>query len=249
MKHLALLVGLLTLGMSASGNRLDDLKARLDTLQHGAAPPAASLDRFSKREQTDSLKLALSQGIGDAVRHLARTDGYLGDPKVRIPMPPALSRLDDTLRGIGLGRYGDALVTSMNRAAEAAAPKAKTLLLNVLKRMTWSDAKDILLGPDDAATRYFRRQTESTLGAAFKPVVAQAMQRVSFTRTYDRFAGQGVKLGLVDARDARLDDYITRKALDGLFLQIAEQERTLRAHPMQAAADLTRRVLSALAGS
>jgi hypothetical protein len=134
----------------------------------------------------------------------------------------------------------------MNRAAETAVPEAKTLLVGAVKNMTVTDAKDILLGNDDAATQYFRRNTETPLGEKFKPIVNQSMQKVRLAQTYDRFAGKGVKLGLVKQQDANLDDYITRKALDGLFLMMAEQEKEIRAHPLQAAGDLAKKVFSAL---
>ena len=139
-------------------------------------------------------------------------------------------------------------MTSMNRAAEAAVPEAKSLLIGAVKNMTVTDAKNILLGKDDAATQYFRRNTETALGEKFKPIVTQSMQKVSLAQAYDRFAGKGVKLGLVDASDANLEDYITRKALDGLFYMMAEQEKEIRAHPLQAAGDLAKKVFSALRG-
>jgi len=114
--------------------------------------------------------------------------------------------------------------------------------------MTVTDAKDILLGKDDAATQYFRRSTESALGDKFKPIVARSMQQVSLAQAYDRFAGKGARLGLVDERDAHLDNYITRKALDGLFLMMADQERQIRADPLKASGDLARKVFAVLRG-
>ena len=152
------------------------------------------------------------------------------------------------MRKFGLGKYADELITSMNRAAEAAVPEAKALLLNAVKNMTVTDAKDILLGKDDAATQYFRRNTETALGDRFKPIVAQSMQKVRLAQTYDRFAGKGVKFGLVKEQDAHLDDYITRKALDGLFLMMADQEKEIRAHPLQATGDLAKKVFAVLRG-
>ena len=113
----------------------------------------------------------------------------------------------------------------MNRAGEAAVPEAKTLLIGAVKSMTVTDAKYILLGNDDAATKYFRRKTEITLGEKFKPIVSQSMEKVGLAQAYDRFAGKGLKLGLIDDRDANLEDYITHKAMDGLFLMMAEQEK------------------------
>ncbi|MBA3022525.1 MAG: DUF4197 domain-containing protein [Gammaproteobacteria bacterium] len=245
-----LLLGMLTLGMPAAAFNLDDLKSKLDGLkQSNSAPPTSQptgLDAYSPQQQAESLKQALTQGAESAVKDLARVDGYLGNPKVRIPLPENLQKADSALRKVGMGKYADEFVTSMNRAAEAAVPEAKALLVAAVKNMTVNDAKNILLGDDDAATQYFRRNTETALGTRFKPVVAHSMQKVRLARTYERFAGQGIKLGLVKEKDAHLDDYITRKALDGLYLLIAEQEKEIRAHPLQATGDLAKKIFSAL---
>ena len=132
-------------------------------------------------------------------------------------------------------------------------PEAKALLIGAVKNMTVTDAKDILLGNDDAATQYFRRNTETALGEKFKPIVSQSMKKVSLAQSYDRFAGKGVKFGLVKEQDAHLDDYITRKALDGLFLMmvfrlVAPCDGLIRAHPLQAVGNLAQQVFSALLG-
>ena len=247
-----LLPCMLAFSMSASALDLDKLKARLNELEQPAAtssaPTSTGLGQFTAQEQTDSLKQALTQGAETAVRNLAKENGYLGNDKVRIPLPENLQKADRTMRRFGLGKYSDELITSMNRAAEAAVPEAKTLLIGAVKNMTVTDAKDILLGNDDAATQYFRRNTETALGEKFKPIVNKSMQKVSLAQTYDRFAGKGVKLGLVKQQDANLDDYITRKALDGLFLMMAEQEKEIRAHPLQAVGDLAKKVFSVLRG-
>lgn len=252
MRRPALLFGMLALSMSASALNLNDLKAKVDELKQSnsgsSSSQATGLDRFSPQEQADSLKQALTQGAESAVKELARVDGYLGNPKVRIPMPDNLRKVDNALRRIGMGKYADELVTSMNRAAEAAVPEAKTLLVSAVKSMTVTDAKNILLGPDDAATQFFRRSTEAALSGKFKPIVNQSMKKVSLAQAYDRFAGKGVRLGLVKEQDAHLDDYITRKALDGLFLMMAEQEKTIRANPLQATTDLAKRVFAAIRG-
>ena len=134
----------------------------------------------------------------------------------------------------------------MNRAAEAAVPEAKTLLVGAIKRMTVSDAKSILTGGDDAATKYFRKNTESALAGKFRPIVGKAMKKVKLAQTYDRFAGRGAKFGLVDERDANLEDYITRKAMDGLFLMMAEQEKAIRADPLKATGQLAKQIFSAI---
>jgi len=253
MKRLISVIGMLTVSLSASAFDLDRLKTRFDELKAAETSEASTskpsgLAQFSIQEQADSLKQALTQGAENAVTSLAKENGYLGNDKVRIPLPENLQKADRTLRRFGMGKYADELVTSMNRAAEQAVPEAKALLFSAVKNMTVNDAKGILLGNDDAATQYFRRNTETALGGKFKPIVTQSMQKVSLAQAYDRFAGKGMKLGLIDERDAHLEDYITRKALDGLFLMMADEEKAIRAHPLQATGDLAKKVFAALRG-
>ncbi len=248
-----LLLGLFALSAPAFALDLNGLRDKLNDLAKPAAPStgapgAAGLAQFTVQDQVESLRQALTQGAQTAVTSLAKENGYLGNAKVRIPLPENLQKTEQTMRRFGLGKYADELVTSMNRAAEAAVPEAKMLLINAVKSMTVNDAKNILLGNDDAATLYFRKNTEAALGERFKPIVAQSMQKVRLAQAYDRFAGKGTKLGLMDERDAHLENYITRKALDGLFLMMAEQEKEIRAHPLQATGDLAKKVFAALRG-
>jgi len=213
-----------------------------------AASNASALDlsSFSNKDQVGSLKQALTQSAETAVKNLAKENGYLGNEKVRIPLPESLQKVDGLLRKFGMGKYADELAISMNRAAEAAVPEAKNMLVGAVKKMTVEDAKGILTGSDDAATQYFRKNTEVALTEKFKPIINKAMQKVKLAEKYDQFAGKGAKLGLVEERDARLDDYITRKAMDGLFLMMAEQEKAIRANPLEATGSLARKIFSAI---
>ncbi len=208
--------------------------------------PITGVDQFSVAEQIGSLKQALSQGAEASVVGLAQTNGFLGNPKVRIPLPANLTEAEAKLRKFGLGGYATDLNTAMNRAAEAAVPEAKVLLLNAVANMTVNDAKNILMGKDDAATQYFRSNTEAALAAKFKPIVTKSMQKVALAQTYNRFATAGATLGLVKQSDATLEDYITSRAMDGLFLMVAEKEKEIRANPMQATGELAKKVFGAL---
>jgi len=226
-------------------------KEQLDRLKGSQSTPApaasgAGLSGISNKDQIGSLKQALTQGAETAVRNLAKENGYLGNDKVRIPLPDSLQKADNALRKFGMGKYADELVTSMNRAAEAAVPEAKNLLVSAVRNMTVADAKTILTGGNDAATRYFRSKTEAALSGKFQPIIGKAMQKVKVAEKYDQFAGKGVKLGLVEERDAKLNDYITRRALDGLFLMMAEQEKAIRANPLEATGSLAKKVFSAI---
>lgn len=223
-------------------------------MQQKTTPPAsdtrpasaAGLASFSNKDQIASLKQALTQGAETAVMNLAKENGYLGNDKVRIPLPESLQKADILLRKVGMEQYADDLATSINRAAEAAVPEAKNLLVGAVKKMSVEDAKGILTGGNDAATQYFRKKTETALSGKFKPIVAKSMQRVKLAEKYDQFAEKGAKVGLVNERDTKMDDYITRKALDGLFLMMAEQEKTIRANPLEATGSLAKKVFSAI---
>jgi hypothetical protein len=230
---------------------LDEFKTKLNELtkpdlSNSSKSAGSGLAQFSTHDQIESLKQALTQGAETAVKDLAKKDGYLGNNKVRIPLPDSLHKADKTMRKLGMGKYSDELITSMNRAAEAAVPEAKTLFVGAIKKMTVADAKGILTGYDDAATQYFRKNTETALAGKFKPIVGKAMKKVKLARTYDQFAGKAAKFGLVDERDVHLDDYITRKALDGLFLMMAEQEKVIRENPLKATGSLAKKVFSAV---
>jgi len=259
LRHI-LTVSLLAVSLQTYAFDLGGLKEQLNNLNKAPAQDAApkpaeqakpattDLSMFSNKDQIGSLKQALSQGAEAAAKNLAQENGYLGNDKVRIPLPDNLKKVDGLLRQVGMGQYSDELITSMNRAAEAAVPEAKTLLVGAVKKMTVDDAKSILTGGNDAATQYFRKSTETALTGKFKPIVAKSMQKVKLAEKYDQFASKGVKFGLVEERDAKLDDYITRKALDGLFLMMAEQEQAIRANPLEATGNLAKKVFSILRG-
>lgn len=226
------------------------MRARLIALIAGLALslPALSLSLadISGRDAGSGLKEALTQGAGKAVDLLGRPDGFLGNPKVKIPLPENVQKVEGVMRSLGMGRQADELVNAMNRAAEAAVPQAKSLLVNSIKQMSVQDAKGILTGGEDSATQYFRRTTSAPLAEKFKPVVRQAMAKVKLAEKYDQLAGKAAKLGLVREEDSHLENYVTQKTLDGLYLMIAEEEKAIRADPAGAAGKLARKVFAAL---
>lgn len=212
------------------------------------AVPVFSSDvaALSDQEVGKGLKEALVQGVGKAVGQLSAVDGYLGDPKVKIPLPPAMEKAAKMMRNLGMGKYADRLVTTMNRAAESAVTEAKPILLDGVKKMTLDDAKGILTGPEDSATQYFRKACGEAIVQKFLPKVKDATAKVKLADDYNRFAAPAAQLGLIDERDADLDQYVTRKAVDGLFLMIAEQEKAIRADPIGQASKLLRKVFGSL---
>jgi hypothetical protein len=209
----------------------------------GAA--AAGLDSISNGEASSGLKQALSDGSAAAVAQLGKAGGFLDNAKVRIPLPPALQRIEAALRFAGMKQQADELVVAMNRAAEAAVPEAKALLIDSVRKMTLKDAKAVLTGGDTAATDYFRRTTHDQLAVRFMPVVKKATDRVGLAGQYNSLAGQAAQFGLIGRQQATIESYVTEKALDGLYLMIAEQEKAFRANPLGAASDIVRKVFSA----
>lgn len=208
---------------------------------------AAGLDDLSNRDASAGLKEALTKSAVAAVSQLGAADGFLGNDKVRIPLPDSLRKAEGLLRTLGMGKQADELSVAMNRAAESAVQEARPILVGAVKKMTVSDAKDVLSGGDDAATQYFRRTTDQDLATKFAPIVKNATARVRLAEKYNQYAGKAAKLGLLDAKDADLDQYVTRKTLDGLYLIIGEQERAIRQDPVGQGSALLRKVFGAVA--
>jgi len=211
-----------------------------------AAPAIAQLDQITSREAVSGLKTALDKGLQAAVAALGRADGFFGNPQVKIPLPESLQRTERLMRRVGMGQYADELILTMNRAAEAAVPEARQLFVDSVKKMTVQDAKGILSGGDTAATEYFRRSTEEALRKRFLPVVKKATARVELAEKYNEYAQTAAAFGLVKKEDANLDGYVTQKALDGLFLMVAEEEKKIRKDPLGSASAIIRKVFGAL---
>lgn len=211
-----------------------------------AAPAWAQLESITNREAINALKGALDRGARAAVARLGRENGFLGDARVRIPLPEGLRRAEKNMRRFGMAKYADELIVTLNRAAEAAVQEAKPLFVDALRQMSVQDAKGILTGGDTAGTAYFRRVTGGELGRRFLPIVRRATARVGLAQKYNQYAAHGVRVGLVDAEDANLDDYVTRRALDGLFFMVAEEEKKIRRDPVGTASSLLRKVFGAL---
>jgi hypothetical protein len=207
---------------------------------------AISFDNLSNKDVTAGLKEALNKGTANAVSALGKPDGFFANDRVKIPLPDSLQKLDHALHNVGMGRYADELVLTMNRAAEAAVPEAKTLLLAAVKEMTLKDAKDILRGGDTAATDYFRDKTSKKLSAKFLPIVQQATAKVGVAQKYNQLAASASRFGLIDDSQANLDNYITQRALAGLFLLIADEEKAIRDNPLEQGSKLLSKVFGAI---
>lgn len=206
---------------------------------------AVALDQLSNAEVSQGLRAALEKGALVAVDLLGRPGGFLSNPKVRIPLPGVLEDAARLLKGLGQGRRVDELVTSMNRAAESAVPLAKDLLVNAVRNMNVGDAKQILTGGDTSVTGFFAEKTREPLGLRFLPVVTQATEKVGLAEKYNQFAGKAAGLGLLRKEDANLQQYVTGKSLDGLYLMIGEEEKKIRQDPVSAGSALLKKVFGA----
>ena len=207
---------------------------------------ALGIDDLSNKDATGGLKDALIQAAGTAVGKLGAADGFMGNPKVKIPLPDSMKKIEKGMRMFGMGKQADELTLRMNRAAEAAVPEAKALLVDSVKKMSVQDAKNILTGGDDAATQYFKKTTSAPLAEKFLPIVKKATEDVQLAQQYNKFAETGARFGVVKKEQANLEQYVTQKALDGLYLMMAEEEKAIRKDPLGASTSLIKKVFGAL---
>jgi hypothetical protein len=212
----------------------------------GGSASGLDLGSLSNADASAGLKKALDQGINVAVGKLGVPDGFLKNPQVKIDLPPKFAKAESMMRMLGAGDQLDQLVTSMNRAAEAAVPESKALLKQALKQMSVEDAKRILTGGDDAATQYFKQATYVPLKAKFSPIISRETEKVKLSQTYEAAAKKAVALGILKPEDATVQSYVTDKTLDGLFLMMAEEERAIRKDPLGQASSLLKKVFGAV---
>jgi hypothetical protein len=211
-----------------------------------AAARAQGLAAITDVDATRGLKAALDTGATVAVQLLGAPDGFLGNPKVRIELPGYLRDAAKLLKAMGRRQEVEDLEVAMNRAAESAVPMAKKLLQEAARTMTVSDAKRILTGGETSVTQFFEGRTRDPLTGRFLPVVKKATARVQLAQKYDRIASRGASLGLVKPEDASIDHYVTRKALDGLYYMIGEEEKKIRRDPIGTGSALLGKVFGAL---
>lgn len=207
---------------------------------------ALSLADLSNAEASGGLKTALEKGALAAVALLGKTDGFLGNPKVRIPLPGYLEDASKLLKNFGQGKRIDALVTAINRAAETAVPMGKDLLVGAVRSMSVSDAKNILTGGETSVTNFFAEKTRAPLGVKFLPAVTQATEKVDLARKYNDVAGKAAGFGLLKKEDANIQQYVTGKTLDGLYLIIGEEEKKIRQDPVGTGSAILQKVFGAL---
>lgn len=207
---------------------------------------ALSLGDLTNAEASQGLKTALEKGALAAVSLLGKTDGFLGNDKVRIPLPGFLDDAAKLLKTLGQGKRVDELLTSMNRAAETAVPLAKDLLVSAVKTMNVNDAKKILSGGETSVTGFFAEKTREPLAVKFLPVVTKATEKVGLAAKYNRVAAKAQGMGLVKKEDANIQQYVTGKSLDGLYFMIGEEEKKIRQDPVGTGSAVLKKVFGAL---
>jgi Protein of unknown function (DUF4197) len=250
-----IVVALITAGFTAHAGFFDTLKSTLTTTTNSAATAAVSA--LSSDQVVAGLKQALSKGVSNAVVSLGHNDGFLTNLNVKIPMPEKLQTVEKALRLAGQNKMADDFVASMNHAAEQAVPVAAGVFGDAIQQMSISDAKGILTGPDDAATQYFQKTTQTNLFAKFYPVVQKATDSVGVTAEYKAMMGKFASVNTLggffgksspvkfDAAD--IDTYVTNEALDGLFKMVAAEEKNIRANPVARTTDLLQQVFGSAA--
>jgi hypothetical protein len=207
---------------------------------------AQDLAGISDFDAGRGLRGALETGAVAAVQLLGRPDGFLANPQVRIPLPKALQDAASLLAAFGMRKQLEELEVALNRAAESAVPMARNLLIDAVRNISVADAKKILAGGDTSVTEFFAGKTRTPLAGTFLPVVHQATSKVGVARKYDRLARKAQGFGLLKLEDPSVDHYVTRKALDGLYFVIGEEERKIRRDPVGTGSALLQRVFGAL---
>lgn len=207
---------------------------------------ASGLEGITGKEAAQALRESLEKGARAALVRLGREDGYFSNPKVKIGLPKNFAKGERILRSLGQGKKVDDLVLAMNRAAETAAPLAQDLVLDAVRKMTVEDAKSILTGGDDAATTYFRKATETQLSERLLPVIKSVTEGSDLARSYNAVSDKLIRFAGVKSELSTVENYVNKKALDGIYALIAEEERAIRADPARYAGGLVSKVFQLL---
>lgn len=201
---------------------------------------------LTEGEVTNGLKEALMVGITNGAKQASLTDGFYGNNLIRIPFPPEVQKVENTLRNVGLGSQVDKFVVALNRGAEKAASEAAPIFISAIKQMTITDAFNILRGEKDAATQYLIRTTSPQLIAAFSPHVQKALDATQATKYYGDIANAYNKIPFVSKISTDLQGYATQKAVDGLFKLVAQEEEKIREDPVARTTDILKRVFGSV---
>jgi len=233
MKKIIILVFLALIGIQNTDAQLmKNAKKLLNTKAGG----------FTEKDAADAIKEALVNGTGESVKFVSALNGYLGNPEIRIPFPQEAKEVETKLRAIGMGKKVDEFNESMNRAAEQAANEAKSIFISAIKGLTVKDAINIVKGENNAATTYLQRTTSPDLKVAFQPKIKASLDNVNATKYWGDLITAFNKIPLVKKQNPNLTDYVTGKAIDGLFVMIAKEELKIRQNPAARTSELLKKV-------
>ncbi len=235
----AVLASVILLCIAASVGNAFDLDKAIKDAEDNLIKRDKGPDEATK---VKGLKEALSIGTDNAVKYVSRTDGYFGNPAIKIPVPDEMKSVARTLSRMGLQKQVDEFTVSMNRGAEKAAPKAVSIFGGAIREMTIVDATKIVTGGNTAATEYFKGKTRAVLYNEFKPIIAASLSDVGATRAFKDIMRKAATLPLVDKKAVDLDHYVTEKALDGLFFMVGQEEKKIRTDPAARVTDLLKTV-------
>src|SRR5687768_13658256 len=199
-------------------------------------------ESVSTEEVAKGLKEALTNGVSKGSDLVSQVDGYFKNPEIKIPFPPEVKQVESRLRQVGLGNEVDRFILTLNRGAEDAAKEAKPIFVEAVRQMTIQDAWGILKGEKDAATQYLKRTTSSILKEKFKPIIQNSLNKVNATKYYGDLVSSYNKIPLVQKVNPDLDEYATDKAIEGLFVMIAKEEKNIRENPLARTSDLLKKV-------
>jgi len=234
------LAGLLCLGGCQTDGLQNAAKSLMDSPAFSNMGTAAG--NLSVAQITSGLKEALNIGSGNVVSQLSKKGGFNLDPKIRIPLPSTLAKVDGALRTVGMAHLTEDLQNRMNGAAEQATGEALSLFLGAIQKMTIADARAILSGQQDAATQYLRQNMGAELSQKIQPIVTTALTQAGAVKAYDNVMGQYAKLPFMPDVKANMNDYVTQKAMDGIFYYVAKEEAAIRENPAKKTTELLRTV-------
>jgi len=197
---------------------------------------------LSEKDAADGIREALVKGTGESVKLVTNVDGYLGNPEIKIPFPPEAKEIESKLRSMGLGKKVDEVIVSLNRAAEDAGKEAKPIFVDAIKGMSIKDAINIVKGENDAATKYLNRTTSPQLNMKFQPVIKKSLDKVDATKQWEELVKVYNKIPFVKKMNPNLTEYVTGKAIDGLFVMVAKEELKIRKDPMARTSEILKKV-------
>ena len=241
-KYTFFLIFCFSISFSADAQSLKGLKNKALNLKNNLKNTSKSLPSITEDEAATALRDALNNGINNSVEIVSKVDGYLQNPEIKIPFPPDAKKIENRLRSLGLNKLVDDAILFINRAAEDAATEAKPIIIQAIKNMTVKDAINIVKGKEDEGTNYLKKNTIDSLYKKFIPPIEISLEKVNATKHWSTVINRYNKIPLVQKVNPDLDDYVTRKALDGLFIMIAKEEKKIREKPLARVTETLKKV-------